>query len=158
MSGYEIVRLTRLRFRFFWSESYGQVYPTLRRLEAEGLVAGTAEGGSRGKMSWSLTDAGRAVLASWLTDGKVADHMRLETLLKAFYAFAGAPGTLSAVLGEFAERLERDIGELEIMENQLRNAPDPHKNHLYALMTLEFGLSTYRVWKDWAKRWGKEGR
>ncbi|MCK7479112.1 MAG: PadR family transcriptional regulator [Candidatus Moduliflexus flocculans] len=38
LSGYEIKKLVDIRFRFFWSESYGQIYPELKRLTAMGLI------------------------------------------------------------------------------------------------------------------------
>jgi PadR family transcriptional regulator AphA len=158
LSGYDIARLTRLRFRFFWSESYGQIYPELRRLSAEGLIAELhPTGGPRGKRSWSLTGAGGVALRSWLAEKGASDSARLETLLKAYFAFAGAPGTLSSVLGNFRDKLALDIDGLEKEEKQLRDAPDPHLDHRYALMTLELGLLTYRTWKDWAERWAGEG-
>jgi PadR family transcriptional regulator, regulatory protein AphA len=152
MSGYDIARLTKLRFRFFWSESYGQIYPELRRLAAEGLVVEAEEGGPRGRRSWSLTASGRSALGSWLGEAGASDGARLETLLKVSFAFAGGPGTLAKVLREFREKLESDIADLEAMESQLKAAPDHHGNHRFPLMSLEFGLSTYRCWKDWAER------
>jgi DNA-binding PadR family transcriptional regulator len=32
MTGYTIKRLIDIRFKFFWNESYGQLYPELRAL------------------------------------------------------------------------------------------------------------------------------
>lgn len=42
----------------FWSESYGQVYPTLHELEREGLVTVTSESsdGDRERKVYALTD------------------------------------------------------------------------------------------------------
>ena len=37
-TGYDIKKLTDVSTRFFWSASYGQIYPELKRLEAAGLV------------------------------------------------------------------------------------------------------------------------
>ena len=47
-SGYDIKSIVDRSTRFFWAASYGQIYPELRRLEAEGLIEGedspTADG------------------------------------------------------------------------------------------------------------------
>jgi len=156
LSGYDIARTTKLRFRFFWSESYGQIYPELRRLAEEGLIGeGNAEG-SRGRKTWILTEAGSLALKSWLEEDKeVSDIARFETLLKAYFSFAASPGTLGRILGGFEERLSAEIAAMEGMEDQLHDIPDPQGNHDYALMVLELGLATYRTWKDWAERWSE---
>ena len=39
MSGYEIKKVVDIRFRFFWNESFGQIFPSLKRLLEEGLIA-----------------------------------------------------------------------------------------------------------------------
>ncbi len=38
MSGYDIRQLISQSIGYFWSESYGQIYPGLKRLAAAGLV------------------------------------------------------------------------------------------------------------------------
>jgi PadR family transcriptional regulator, regulatory protein AphA len=156
MSGYDIAHLTKLRFRFFWSESYGQIYPELKRLSAEGLIEGSAGGGGRGKRQWTLTEAGRAALEAWLADSESSDTARLETLLKVYFSFA-SPKALRKTATAFAVKMETEIKTLKEAEVQLRTIPDPHHNHGYALAAVDFGLATYRVWRDWAKKWAKEG-
>ena len=44
MSGYDLRQFFSENLAFFWSESFGQIYPMLHALEAEGLVA-PARGG-----------------------------------------------------------------------------------------------------------------
>jgi PadR family transcriptional regulator, regulatory protein AphA len=156
MSGYDLVKITRLRFRFFWSESYGQVYPELRRLAEEGLVAQGAERGPRGKSTWTVTAKGRAALRAWLEAPECSDQARLESVLKAYFSFA-APGSLESILELFGTRLSEDIAALEGMGRELRAIPDPHKNHQYPLMTIELGLAIYSACRDWAARWAGKG-
>ncbi|GAA4864190.1 PadR family transcriptional regulator [Kitasatospora terrestris] len=59
--GYEVIRLLEERFQGLYAPSAGTVYPRLAKLEAEGLVAHSTEGGRK---VYRLTDAGRAELAS----------------------------------------------------------------------------------------------
>ncbi|KUL53359.1 PadR family transcriptional regulator [Streptomyces sp. NRRL F-4489] len=58
--GYEIIRLLEERFQGLYAPSAGTVYPRLAKLEAEGLVTHTTEGGRK---VYALTPAGRAELA-----------------------------------------------------------------------------------------------
>ena len=48
-SGYDIKQVVDHSTRFFWAASYGQIYPELKRLAAEGLIEPHAEseGGRR---------------------------------------------------------------------------------------------------------------
>ncbi|MFD7735421.1 helix-turn-helix transcriptional regulator [Kitasatospora phosalacinea] len=59
--GYEVIRLLEERFHGLYAPSAGTVYPRLAKLEAEGLVSHTTEGGRK---VYRLTDAGRDELAS----------------------------------------------------------------------------------------------
>ncbi|MGW0872386.1 helix-turn-helix transcriptional regulator [Streptomyces sp. NPDC002740] len=58
--GYEVIRLLEERFQGLYAPSAGTVYPRLAKLEAEGLVTHTSEGGRK---VYAITDAGRAELA-----------------------------------------------------------------------------------------------
>jgi DNA-binding PadR family transcriptional regulator len=58
--GYEVIRLLEDRFMGLYAPSPGTIYPRLQRLEAEGLVTQTKEGGRK---VYQITDAGRAELA-----------------------------------------------------------------------------------------------
>jgi PadR family transcriptional regulator, regulatory protein AphA len=155
-SGYDLAKITRDRFRFFWSESYGQIYPELRALSAEALVVRGEEAGSRGRRTWAIAPKGRAALRAWLEDPECANAARLETVLKAYFAFA-APGSLGPTLEAFVSTLGSDLAALEDMGRELRSIPDPRQNHQYAIMTVELGLATYRAWAEWAARWASKG-
>ncbi|CAL9295850.1 PadR family transcriptional regulator [Streptomyces sp. SudanB182_2057] len=66
--GYEVIRLLEERFQGLYAPSAGTVYPRLAKLEAEGLVRHTTEGGRK---VYAITDAGRAELAD--RGGELAD-------------------------------------------------------------------------------------
>ncbi|KJK59817.1 PadR family transcriptional regulator [Saccharothrix sp. ST-888] len=57
--GYEVIRLLEERFQGLYAPSAGTVYPRLAKLEKEGLVSHTTEGGRK---VFRLTDAGRTEL------------------------------------------------------------------------------------------------
>ena len=66
--GYEVIRLLEERFQGLYAPSAGTVYPRLSKLESEGLVTHTTEGGRK---VYAITDAGRAELAD--RSGELAD-------------------------------------------------------------------------------------
>ncbi|MFJ6618470.1 PadR family transcriptional regulator [Kitasatospora sp. NPDC091335] len=57
--GYEVIRLLEERFQGLYAPSAGTVYPRLAKLEQEGLVSHSTEGGRK---VYRLTDAGRTEL------------------------------------------------------------------------------------------------
>lgn len=59
--GYEVIRLLEIRFQGLYAPSAGTVYPRLAKLEAEGLVSHTEEGGRK---VYSLTPAGHRELSA----------------------------------------------------------------------------------------------
>ena len=58
--GYDVIRLLEDRFMGLYAPSPGTIYPRLQRLEAEGLVTLSQEGGRK---VYRITDAGREELA-----------------------------------------------------------------------------------------------
>jgi DNA-binding PadR family transcriptional regulator len=57
--GYDVIRLLEDRFMGLYAPSPGTIYPRLQRLEAEGLVTQSQEGGRK---VYRITDAGREEL------------------------------------------------------------------------------------------------
>ncbi|MBN3932168.1 helix-turn-helix transcriptional regulator [Streptomyces verrucosisporus] len=103
--GYEVIRLLEERFQGLYAPSAGTVYPRLAKLEAEGLVSHTTEGGRK---VYSLTDAGRAELADRqgeLTDLELEIHRSLAALAADIREdVSGAAGDLRREMREAAER------------------------------------------------------
>lgn len=66
--GYDLIRTIEARFGGSYAPSPGVIYPTLTLLEEQGLIAATAEGGSR--KSFAATAEGRKHLEEH------ADHLR----------------------------------------------------------------------------------
>lgn len=93
MSGYDVKAFVDRTIVHFWSESYGQLYPTLKALEAQGLVTGRHERqeGRPDKRVYTITEAGRAALAAWLAEPAEPVVPRYEHSLKIFFGASGPP-------------------------------------------------------------------
>src|SRR2546430_17546335 len=68
MSGYDVKKLIERSIAHFWNESYGQIYPILNRLAAEGLAERRREKqrGKPGRHVYSLPPKGRQEIDRWL--------------------------------------------------------------------------------------------
>ncbi len=70
MHGYELRKQLAARLGFFWTVSFGSLYPTLRKMEKRGFVekARPADPGRR-KQVYRITDAGERQFLALLEEG-----------------------------------------------------------------------------------------
>jgi DNA-binding PadR family transcriptional regulator len=85
MSGYDIKKFVEMGLSHFWSESYGQLYPTLAELVAGGLASKTADRrGKRHRYVFTITPKGRRAFLEWLRKPTDLPRTRNEFQLKFF--------------------------------------------------------------------------
>lgn len=112
MTGYTLAKHFDHSAAYVWHAPHSQIYPELRRMEAEGLIAGSDERrGSRGtKRTYSLTGPGRAELHRWVAEITPPAPERDAALLKATYlefgSFANARRQFQAHLAHY-EQIQR---------------------------------------------------
>src|ERR1035441_4045685 len=82
MSGYDLGHVIRDSVGHFWNESYGQIYPNLKRLAAAGLVTAQTERqkGKPERRVYSITKKGWKRLAAWLEVAPQPEIPRNELL------------------------------------------------------------------------------
>lgn len=93
-SGYEIKKQSSEgAFSYFVDISYGSIYPTLAKLEADGLVVGRSEAqnGRPDKKVFSITAKGREEFIKTLTSPPAIDKFKSEFLLVAMCADLTSP-------------------------------------------------------------------
>lgn len=74
MHGYELKRQLGQRLGFFWTVSFGSLYPTLKKLEARGVVERVADGDGRSKRRqvYRITDAGEEAFLELIGQGSTS--------------------------------------------------------------------------------------
>jgi len=114
-TGYEMKQVIDRVARFFWTVSYGQLYPELRKLRAAGLVSSREEmTGGRRRTVYELTPAGEAELLGWLDDNhELQFDLRAEGLLKLFVAADLGRERNLTIVRAFRAQLERQRDEIE---------------------------------------------
>jgi DNA-binding PadR family transcriptional regulator len=151
-SGYEIRKTIEQTVGFFWGESYGQLYPTLKKLVAEGLVTAVgADTGSRARRAYSITEAGRQALREWLAVPFRDDPPRDEFLLKLFFGDQAAPGISVGHIREFQQKNRRMLATLEVLEKLGRERSSHYPGFKFWILTLEFGLAQLRAGLAWSE-------
>lgn len=139
MSGYAIHKELAEETAFFWSESYGQIYPALKSLSARRWAKArrsTAKG--RERRVYSITSRGRKAFDEWLGVAPRLAPPRNELLLKLFLAdreFLDAPEAwVRDLLASETERLRI----LRKLRDRLPRGDHRHPNVRFWAITLEY--------------------
>ena len=151
MSGYDIKTAIEASIGNFWSESYGQIYPALKRLAASGLAEADKlrSGGARSSKAYRLTMQGRAALEAWLQQPPEPEPPRNELLLKLFF---GRTNTQDINIRHVERCREQAVSRLEAYDAIERNLRQRHRDHTdlpYWLMTLGYGKYVQRALIAW---------
>jgi DNA-binding PadR family transcriptional regulator len=152
LTGYEIKKRMDTTLKFFWSASYGSIYPTLNSLVDDGMVTKleTTENG-RNKLIYTITDVGDEYLKKWLALPVTKDELRYETLLKVFFGGeVGSDVTLEHIQN-FESKIKRELPYLQGAVHELAEIQDDDEAHKYFLLTAMFGKSVYEAYLEWCE-------
>jgi len=151
-SGYDIKKAIDGSIAHFWSESFGQIYPILRRLAADGLVRRRheAQRGKPDRQVYSITPRGREALRGWLSQAARAESFRSELLLKLFLGAQVPPSVSLGHVRQFQERQHALLATYAEIERRLRREHAHHPELAYWLVTLHYGQRRAEALRDWA--------
>jgi len=163
-SGYDLKKRIEGSVAHFWQESYGQIYPILGRLAAEGLVDRRLERqkGKPDRHVYSITPAGMERLVRWLGEPAQEESVRSEFLLKLFFGRRRPVAEIIRHVESFKERQETLARVYAERERELRRKHGGHPGLPYWLMTLHYGQyrteALVRWSEDTLKSLGRLGR
>lgn len=149
-SGYEIRKTIEGTVGFFWGESYGQLYPTLKRLTADELItARKPKSGTR--QEYSITPAGRTALEQWLALPYRDDPPRDEFLLKLFFGHETSPSVALAHLRDFQQKHRDGLAALAQIEAVSRARSSQLPGFPFWILTLTYGIARMRAELEWCE-------
>jgi DNA-binding PadR family transcriptional regulator len=113
MTGYELKKLFDVSVAHFWTAELSQIYPTLKRLEAEGLVEMEVEIQAErpNRKVYSITEDGHRELVEWLATPPPIDQMREPLLISLFFSAALTKEQIIDVLRQRVENLRHTLEE-----------------------------------------------
>ena len=150
MTGYALRVAIRDVLGHFWSESFGQIYPTLAALERDGHVR--RRDGIRPRAStFEITPSGTARLRELLAQPAQPVPPRNGLMLRLFFGRQlGVPACRALILDARA-RAEHDLAQYQQIRRQLATEPDPAGDRLYWSLTVSAGEHTARAAIAWAQ-------
>jgi len=141
MSGYDLGQTIRASVGHMWNESYGQIYPNLKKLAQDGCVVSKTERqkGKPDRRIYSITKKGRERLAKWLTVPPQPEVPRNELLLKLFFGAQTSAGTLIGYLERMVKSESAILEEFKRTEQEIIAQQQHYPDVPYWKMAARFG-------------------
>lgn len=149
MSGYEIREFCRTRLRHFWNESFGQIYPTLHQLSADGLVRSFERADNARATYYELTEPGRVALGDWLAQPASPRIIRDELLLKLFCGGESTPGVLLDHVTAARQQAQSELDSLREAASELERHAKGHPDNPYWQLMLRAGQLGFEARLQW---------
>lgn len=158
MSGYDLKSLMDESTSHFWHAYHSQIYTTLRKLEADGLLESEEIESEEAKLNrrvYTLTDRGREEFIAW--QGQVMTDIspvKEDLLVRLF--FSGSRNK-QETLGELAVQRQLHQQKLDLYNSIAGDHLLPMTTHnpaiagevRYWVMTLEFGKRYEQMYLKW---------
>lgn len=152
MSGYEIKKMMAESTNYFWTESNGQLYPTLAKLAKSKFVTVEKQMvGEKLKKIYTITAAGLEKLQDWLTQDFQYYPVRKELLLKIFYGQNVAPAVSIQHIQKHLRKCQDLLKMYKDIENKLTSSVEQGETSVYFLLTVKAGVGTVKTEIAWCK-------
>lgn len=158
MSGYDLGKNLRESLNYFWAESNGQIYPTLKRLVSDGLIVPVATQpiGRRLRQKYALTPAGRKRLREWLARPPQFQPPRNELLLKLFLGRSAPKGVIAEHVARFKGQYEEIQKVFKGIRTSLQREHAGSPDLKYWVLCLDHGIRLRQAQIDWCNSVLKE--
>lgn len=155
-SGYDLKQRFENQERHYWSANLAQIYPTLNKMERDGLLESHEEPSPKGppRKVYRRTSAGLDALTGWLSEGPEVHSDRLSWLAQVGYLAHLPEQGQRHFMEQLREEFIRHRQELEGLEADWA-ANDPRfpdalpDAELFAHFTMRLGLTKYATIVEW---------
>ncbi len=153
MSGYDFRKAAEQCLAFFWQESYGQIYPTLKKMYEKGYLSQSRvkSEGKPDKHVYSITKKGEEAFSKWLDQQTRIEPKRNELLLKLFFGGKTDHDEQIRELESIKETNKKLMAELKDIEDWHIKNYDHHALTPYWLVTIRFGIHRVSAMINWCE-------
>jgi len=155
MHGYRLKEHLDRNFGHMWSINYGQIYPNLKKMKAEGLISMQEENrsGEKGppRKRYTITETGRKAFQQWLADSPEGGMLLRDPFLMrfVFYGFGEPDRAIELLDGQienYGKQLARRYTNLQRWEH----------SGVYVKMMADLGVRMNEMFLDWLKNCRRE--
>lgn len=151
-SGYGLKWTIDQSVGFFYTASYGSLYPALKRLADQGAVSLVESDGAKNKKLYTLEPPGRARFLEWLAEPLA--RSRNEHLLKIFFYDYLEEPVRSERLRSFHAGLQEELGRLgvvrQIVDKETQELENP-QDFRFRLSVLTYGFRFLEMAENWLR-------
>lgn len=152
MTGYDLVKYFDGTVAFVWSAPHSQIYPELRRMEADGLVEATVvpRGQRAQKRVYEITETGVEELRRWVGELHLLEPERDPARLQAVYFEWSTYALIRRQLQEhlnhytaYRDRWQRFLGDIDarqvaLLQRRLKRASPAQQPAIAAFKRFAF--------------------
>ncbi len=152
-SGYDLKKAIAASTANFWSESYGNIYPTLRKLLEEGAIQEENDktaATKRPKQLYSITEKGRESLKQWFRRPVPERSEDNELLLKLFFGAMMSPEESLVLLKAHRDHHIALLERFEGIERRIMTGPSTDEQRVYLRATLSYGQAVSQALMQWS--------
>ena len=149
MTGYALREAIREVLGHFWSESFGQIYPTLAELERQGHVR-RLDSARTGASTFAITPAGMTRLKELLAEPIQHVPPRNGLLLRLFFGRHLGPAACRSLVLQARAEAESRLSQYDAICQDVMKEDDPIGDRPYWLLTISAGQHTARAAMAWA--------
>jgi PadR family transcriptional regulator, regulatory protein AphA len=152
-SGYDLKKAIASSTANFWSESYGNIYPTLKKLLVEGAIREDSEkvpASRRQKQLYSITEKGKRALRQWLRQPVVARSEDNELLLKLFFGTMIPARESQALVAVHRDHHIALLEKFDAIGRSISAGPMTEGQKVYLRATLSYGQAVSRALIQWS--------
>ena len=150
LHGYRIKEVIEEHFGHMWTINYGQIYPNLKKLRAEGLISMEEEVriGEKGppRKRYAITAAGKEAFRDWLAQSPEGSMILRDPFLMRFVFFGFGDKERA---GELIEE-QLDAYEKQLARRYINLQRWEHRG-IYVKLMAELGVRMNEVFLDWLK-------
>ena len=161
MSGYELQQFIRQNLALICSHSAGSIQTSLTKLcKADQIRWEESSQGHRKKKIFYITDAGRSVFESWVSQPMQADKVKNMELSRLFFLGLAKPEARIAAIGAYIRQIEKTTTVLSAIEVQFQDIqkeaiscnPELLQVLQFQKYTIDYGIAAAEFELGWYRR------
>ncbi|MCI3920962.1 PadR family transcriptional regulator [Paenibacillus sp. TRM 82003] len=144
-SGYDIKRMFEQYFSMFYNASFGTIYPTLARMEKDGLLTkeSLVQTGKPNKNVYTITEAGREAFRRYLASDMQDVEIKSDFMVRLFFGGLAEEAQVRQWFEEGLERARQSYASLQAEFERWKRDLTPTQR-----VCLKIGLSNQRALID----------
>lgn len=140
LSGYEIKQRFEDTFSYFYSSSYGTIYPMLHRMEQNGLITkeSVLQEGKPNKNVYTITEAGISQFHTYLDSPLETENMKSDFLMRLFFGEIAGNVKVISWLKQEQKRAQLNLDKLLAKYEAYQSKMPPSSR-----ICIEIGIKEY---------------